>query len=385
MKKFIQVFIALLFTFSSISQSLVPPTYAEIDTNYRSYVNQVFGQLEPNRIATGLLVDYAFDFAEPKIYNGTVLHDSTCIEPGIFSELYKTIFSGRFNNNAGSLRHPDIHDSLWYIARQREVITLSGLLFRYNAIKPDANTTGKMQLVNGQLKDVYNNGVWQNPYDELKTIAISPSTIMYNLTYCSVVLPSSLWLSNLNSEISNIQFDADDGLGYRSLQFDMPILLNYADTGWKHWIFRVTLTNSQQLFSHSKIHFSNTSNLAGSGGVGQLGGTIDNRAVITATEAYDGKYGVADIIISYRNPNDPVIRRPLIVAEGFDPGHILEPEEPEHADDRAEHQPDNDPESTRRALAREDDVHAEDPRDERQRQDDDAEDREHAKDVVLPV
>ena len=87
MKKFIQLFIALLFTFSCISQSLIPPTYAEIDTNYRSYVNQVFGQLEPNRIATGLLVDYAFDFAEPRIYNGTILDDSTCIEPGIFSEL----------------------------------------------------------------------------------------------------------------------------------------------------------------------------------------------------------------------------------------------------------------------------------------------------------
>lgn len=329
MKKPIQVITALLITLTVYSQTFTPPSYATIDTNYRTYVNQLFGQLEANRVNTGLLVDYALDFTEPKIYNGTVLHDSTCIEPGIFSELYKTIFSGKFNTNTGALRHPTIHDSLWHIARQREVITLSGLLFKYNAIKPDANTTGKMQVVNGQLKDVYTNGVWQNPYDEFRTIAISPSIITYNLTYCSVILPSNLWLGNMNSEIVSIQFDAGDGVGYRNLQFDVPLFLNYADTGWKHWIFKLTLTNSQQLYFHSKVYFNNTSNLAGSGGITSLGGTINNKATVTATESYLGVYGKADIIISYRNSNDPVIRKPLIVAEGFDPGHITKPEEPE--------------------------------------------------------
>lgn len=62
------------------------------------------------------------------------------------------------------MRHPAIQDSLCYIARQREVITLSGLLFKYNAIDPNAETAGTMQTINGQLQDVYTNGVWQNPY-----------------------------------------------------------------------------------------------------------------------------------------------------------------------------------------------------------------------------
>ena len=68
------------------------------------------------------------------------------------------------------MRHPSLHDSLYYIARQREVITLCGLLFKYNAIDPNAQANGKMQTVNGRLKDVYTNGVWQNPYQELLSI-----------------------------------------------------------------------------------------------------------------------------------------------------------------------------------------------------------------------
>ncbi len=328
MKQLLQTVLAILVTLQAISQTFTPPSFADVDNNYRTYVNQVFGALEANRVSTGLLADYGFDFTDPKIYNGSVLVDSTLMEQGIYSDLYKTIFTSKFNTTAGSLRHPSVQDSLCYIARQKEVITLSGLLFQYNAIDPNAQANGKMQTVNGQLKDKYVNGVWQNPYQQLKTVAISPSTITYNLTYCSVVLPSNLFLSNISSQISSIQFNADDGLGYRALPYNTSLSLNYADTGWKHWMFKITLTSGQLLYSHSKVHFANTSNIAGSGGAGSRG-VPDARRTITATESYNGAFGVADIIISYRNAGDRVLRRPLIVAEGFDPGWILSPEEPE--------------------------------------------------------
>ena len=161
------------------------------------------------------------------------------------------------------------------------------MLFKYNAIDPNAQANGKMQTVNGQLKDKYVGSVWQNPYQEFNTMAISPSTINYNLTYCSVMLPSNLFLTNRSSEMSNIQFDAADGQGYRTIQYNTPVSLNYTDTGWKRWIFKITLTSGQQLFSHCKVHFSNTSNAAGSGGAAARG-VADRRATITATEQFNG-------------------------------------------------------------------------------------------------
>jgi hypothetical protein len=34
--------------------------------------------MKPNRVITGLLVDYGFDFTDPKIYNGAVIQYETC-------------------------------------------------------------------------------------------------------------------------------------------------------------------------------------------------------------------------------------------------------------------------------------------------------------------
>jgi len=136
----------------------------------------------------------------------------------------------------------------------------------------------------------------------------------------------------MGADVSSIQFDAGDGQGYRTVLMDSNIPFNYADTGWKHWVFRVNLTGGQQLYTHTKIYITNTSNLAGSGeaNVAQRG-TALRRATVTATKAYNGVFGSARIIISYRNDNDPVIRKPLIVAEGLDVGHITKPENPEGA------------------------------------------------------
>src|SRR6266498_568527 len=61
------------------------------------------------------------------------------------------------------------------------------------------------------------------------------------------------------------------------------------------------------------------------------------------------------------------------------------PEERDHPDDRRDHEADNDPESGVGPLAGEADVHPEDARDQRQREDDHAEHRQDPQDVVLPV
>jgi hypothetical protein len=76
MKKLLITTVLLFAIFFAKSQTFTPPPYADISTDYQTYVNNVFGLLEPNRISTGLLLDYGFAFTNPKIYNGNNLHDS---------------------------------------------------------------------------------------------------------------------------------------------------------------------------------------------------------------------------------------------------------------------------------------------------------------------
>jgi hypothetical protein len=97
MKKIFFACLIINFLYTASAQTYTPPAFAVTDNNYRTYVNQIFGALESNRVTTGLLVDYGFDFTDPKIYNGSILVDSTLMEQGIFSELYKTIFPSKFN------------------------------------------------------------------------------------------------------------------------------------------------------------------------------------------------------------------------------------------------------------------------------------------------
>ena len=73
MRKIFLSVISIIIALNAAAQSFAPPPYAEIDSNYRTYANQVFGALESNRVSTGLLLDYAFDFSDPKIYNGSLL------------------------------------------------------------------------------------------------------------------------------------------------------------------------------------------------------------------------------------------------------------------------------------------------------------------------
>ncbi|MCO5235570.1 MAG: hypothetical protein M9933_04800 [Chitinophagaceae bacterium] len=96
MKKLLPVIICALLAVQSFAQftpfsggdtTFTLPAYADVNSNYRTYANNIFGLLEASRVPTGLLLDYAFDFTEPKTFNGVTLHDSTLMEPGIFSEL----------------------------------------------------------------------------------------------------------------------------------------------------------------------------------------------------------------------------------------------------------------------------------------------------------
>ena len=89
MKRIFQLLLLLFVISTTEAQTFTPPSFADVDNNHRTYVNQVFGALEANRVPTGLLADYGFDFTDPKIYNGSVLVDSTLMEQGIYSELYK--------------------------------------------------------------------------------------------------------------------------------------------------------------------------------------------------------------------------------------------------------------------------------------------------------
>lgn len=298
----------------------------EINTEFINRMNYVFSPVEKNRVPNGLLLDYAMEFADVKSYNG-VLTDSNKVNAGLLRDIYTTIAMSAIHSNAGGFYGPDYVDSIWQLQRQPDIITLSGLFYNYSRLRDDAVNAGLITVSNDQLYDRYVNGVWQDPYQAETVFAMSPPLHAYSGKSFQVMLPSNLWLTNNASSVSSIAVDFNDGAGYRTITIGQAINISYADTGRKTWTFRLTLTNNTNLYSHTEMQIELEPNkYESSGGVSinsfaRPGGPV----FLTADNAHNGEAGQGWITVDYANA-DLRLRRPLIVVEGFDPGHLLAPE-----------------------------------------------------------
>ena len=320
----------------SVFLSTMAIAQKEINTEFATKMNLAFQPLEKNRVPFGLLKDQAFEFTELAAYNGVVT-DTNYVTPVTIKQIYNTLLSARIHDNASQFIQPDVYEQRWQANRTQGVITLSGLLFNYAQFKTDAVTSGKLQVINNQFVDKYIGGTWQNPYDTKQTFAIAPSVRKYKGYTFSIKIPSNLWLTNVTETIQSIQIDANDGLGYRTTTFGQNLSVAYTSSGLKHWYYKVTLSNGQILYSHSKIiieeglvttpHSSGESNLRTSQGVATSSTTSGlGRKDITATLAHNGSFGSAKVVIDYASA-DRKIRKPLIVVEGFDQGALTNPED----------------------------------------------------------
>ncbi len=147
-------------------------------------------------------------------------------------------------------------------------------------------------------------------------------------------MPNSLWLTNSGTVVSYIEFDANDGSGYRTLTPGTAVPIAYADTGLVNWNFKLHLTDYTVLQSHTQIHITQDPLVTNSGGFNEDTPTTSNGVTSTyanniytvaSTATYNGVQGHGLITISYGSGHSS-LTKPLIIAEGFDPGIFISPE-----------------------------------------------------------
>ena len=264
------------------------------------------------------------EFEELSAFNGT-LTNQNITNVGSYTGIYNTLLMARVQSNVIGLVNPTTFKSNWNNLRQANKIVLSGLYYKYNEFKPDApNNT--ITITNNKLYDKYVNGVWQNPYDEKQVFAITSPIVKYNSLTMQVQLPSSLWYTNQSTSIQSLAIDFNDGLGYQTTTFGQLKTVTYTTAGLKEWKYKLTLTNSQILYSHSKIFIdadipptnNTTNNRTINQPCSQDAFGID-KVEFYGTRQYLGTANEAILEIDYAL-NDCVIRKPLFVIEGFDSG-----------------------------------------------------------------
>ena len=321
-------------------------TFQKDDSTFANQMNSIFQHLQRPRIPNGILLDFAQEFTNLSAYDGMNLNDSTKTTFTTVSDIYNTLASGTITAPAGSVIHPIYYDSLAQFQRTAGQITLQGLFYQYASIVPNAVTNNLITVTSNQLYDKYVNSVWQNPYQTQKVYAMSPSVNAYNTrgTYAlKAKMPANLWLTNSGSLVSGMTVDFADGLGFRTLTANQIYNLTYSGGGYKTWVFKLTLTNGTVLQSRTDIQLDSASYLARNSGQKDThtGLAKFNKSykfqnqyfspavdiAMTADNAFYGQKASGIVEIAYVNA-DHKLRKPLIVAEGFDPGDILEPETP---------------------------------------------------------
>ncbi|NEM97412.1 esterase/lipase family protein [Pontibacter burrus] len=297
------------------------PAGTELDTTFHNRMRHIFGLLETNRVPKGILLDYAMEFTNMSNYNGNALTDTNFVDQAAYWDIYRTLYTARIHTSAATLDLNNL-DSEWYNNRQPGRITLAGMYFQYARFRNDAVSANKLTISNEKLVDKYVSGAWQNPYQVESVFAMAPATKVYEGLTQQLLLPTALWESNEIGSVSSLEVDAGDGMGFRIMSAGQALSVVYPDTGRKELKYRLNLINGTSLISHSEIDIRSADDDL----LTLLSG--DNPChlcQVTATEPYLGQYAQGYIRIKYANP-DNKLRNPLIVVEGFDPYHILEPE-----------------------------------------------------------
>lgn len=230
----------------------------EIDTSWKDYINPIFQGLNKSNVPHAILLDYAMEFIEVPSYDGT-LTASNYIDTKSFSNIYKTLYMGKVTNSTNYFPKTHTVAYNWATARmnnntsQKNTLVVMGLLYNYSIIDPNALSQNKIIVSNNKYYDKYIGSVWQNPYLSKRAVGFSLPLTTYNKRNINVIIPANLMLSNMVSQIQKIEFNANDGQGYRVINYDQSIGVNYTSNGIYTWVFKVTLNNNQILYSHTKL------------------------------------------------------------------------------------------------------------------------------------
>ncbi len=290
----------------------IPGGGTTINTAFAQQMNSIIAHLENNRVPYGLLKDIAFEAINLDNYDGVLLADSNYVNQSIMGRIYNTVRSSVINTtNAGTFLSLDTIETRVHTLKHPGKIVLEGMFYHYSKLADNAVSNGQISISGNQLYDVYQGGVWQNPYEIKTTFAIAPTSTDVEGLNQQFVLPASLWLTNSGADVAGIQLDAGDGLGYRNVTIGSNVSVTYPDTGRYVMQMKLTLTNSTILYSHAEVTVSNTA------------ASFCPTCIVMDIPANSNHSGAT---ITIHNRTTAGLRKPLIIAEGFDPGSILTPE-----------------------------------------------------------
>jgi len=283
-------------------------------------MNTVFENVDLSQVPSGILSDYSLSLVDDSLYNGQILSDNI-VSSQIWRGLYSDLWSGEVNSNANMLDLASINNKIEAHASD-DVAVIPILFYNYHRISLDALDRNLMYVNNGKLYDTP--GRTSSPYiSQTAFAATSMKSRFKTKGSLNFVFEQDCFFSNTGLTITNMQIDADDGGGYRTVSFGNVFTASYSNGGNKDLKVKMTFSNGSIQSCHFGFYVEKLSNTKST--------RYFNTEILpissSTVEAYKDKKAKGEVTIIY-NGSTNVLDKPFIIFEGYDTWKILTPNDP---------------------------------------------------------
>jgi len=193
------------------------------------------------------------------------------------------------------------------------LIKLPILLIKYHSLREDALNQGWVSIQDNQIYDTPS-GLQNSPFEAKNAFAVAPSQNKIEGNSAVFFFTPWMFVSNISSnQVSSLEVDFDNGMGYQVMQWNSPIYITWANGTKKELKYKIRLMDNTILQGHSMVQI-NTASTSANRYENSADWTVDLPAVLNSHAG-----ATLQISFSDSNKDSRQITRPFIIFEGFDP------------------------------------------------------------------
>jgi hypothetical protein len=217
-------------------------------------------------------------------------------------DLWRQLYEELRRASADPTGRPSAEDLIERARLRHDAVPLAVIFDRYERIRPDAIVRGAIEVRDGQLV--------RGPGEAFEVRTAFAAAALREWTYRGAetrfVLDRDDFFSNRGGAAPAFEADLDDGVGFRTMDFDRPLTARYAEIGTKTLRLRATTPDGATV--EAAFAFS----------VRALAAPApDDTIQVTGTIPYLGGVASGEAYV-YLAPGRTEVVNPAVVVEGFD-------------------------------------------------------------------
>ena len=265
-------------------------------------------ELDFSKIPTGILAERAVELLPFDAYDG-VLRDSNYSDYSSQAMLYLSLASSR-----DDMLKDMSPESYLSIMKKAPNESLSLLLFRYSTLREQAYQEGLIKRNGNSLSFMKPSS--QRLYQQREVFSLAPKRVVWDTYDVSFVLPPNLIWCNMQEEIRDLRIRFEENAPFKVVKPSHPVSHHYQREGIHRIVFQIRLKDGRSLQSQTNIQIVLPKELKSGSSTTNY---IHNEVPILSKR---GVHKGGTLQICYADPMVRKLRKPLIIAEGFEVSNL---------------------------------------------------------------